>query len=712
MQETRSAEVVASFDVFEVDLRAGELRKQGRRIKLQEQPFRVLAFLLERAGEVVTREELQAKLWPADTFVDFDHSINSAVARLRDALSDRAEDPRFVETVSKRGYRFKAPVRLGPRVPGRPAPQPAIPDPVPVLSQAAGKIWMGAAFSFALFSAILAIGVLRRPGADRQLSRIEVVPLVSLRGFQATPAFSPTGTLVAFRQTDGVRNTGIYTAAVGGDTSVEISRNPGDCCPIWSPNGEQIAFTRYSGKRFSIYTVRALGGTERRVYEGTASLGSGISWSPDGRFLAFPESSSANPTRSTLSLLSLADLTTRALTSPPPGWLDHEPAFSPDRTRIAFIRSTVAGVSNDVYVMPAGGGEPKRLTFDNRPIMGPPTWTADGREIVFSSDRSATTGLWRVSPEDRTLRPVAAPVGGAKWPSIPATGNSLVYEQWVSRANIWQLDLKDEKHYQRPPAPLITEKGYKMRPELSPDGKKIAFESDRLGFWDIWTCDVDGAKCDQVTDLHGTAGRARWSPSGHYIAFEFHPGERSEIYVVEVPGGVPHPVQTIPGADNLSPSWSRDGKWLYFASKHGAEPFEIWKMQFPGGRAARLTRNGGISPEESADGRYLYYAKFEQGGVWRMPLEGGDETEVLTDVDSSSWPNWALRPKGIYYLRCGKFPRVSIDFLDFSSGKKSPIWAFEREPGWGLSVSNDGKSIVYVQTEFSESNLMLVKNFR
>src|SRR6266568_9395653 len=106
MSETRFAEAMVCFDVFQLDLRAGELRRAGRRVKLQEQPFRVLFLLMERAGEVVTREELREKLWPADTFVDFDHGLNSAVARLREALRDSAEKPRFIETVAKRGYRF------------------------------------------------------------------------------------------------------------------------------------------------------------------------------------------------------------------------------------------------------------------------------------------------------------------------------------------------------------------------------------------------------------------------------------------------------------------------------------------------------------------------------------------------------------------------------------------------------------------------------
>jgi Tol biopolymer transport system component/DNA-binding winged helix-turn-helix (wHTH) protein len=697
------------FDNFEIDPRAGELRKDGERVKLQEQPFRVLTLLLQRPGELVTREELRQNLWPADTFVDFDHGLNSAVARLREGLGDSADKPRYIETIAKRGYRF-----IGPLTRSAPAavslPTPVVPDKAPLVRHASGTVWISASLCLALIF-VTAAWTMHRANPDAKLAHIEVVPL-GFRGFQATPAFSPDGSLVAFRQSDGASNTGIYAAVVGGEKSLQLTNDPGDCCPTWSPDGRQIAFTRYSGRSVSIYIVPALGGAAHRVYDGLASMGAGVSWSPDGRSIAFAESSAENPTRAVISLLALADSSITAITSPPAGSLDHEPAFSPDGNQIAFVRSTVAGVSNDVFVMPSKGGDALRLTFDNHPIMGPPTWTADSREIVFSSDRSATMGLWRISAAGGALRPVAGPAGEAKWPSIPAKGNLLVYEQALSKFNVWRLNLKDLTHHAAPPSALISEKGDKMRPDFSPDGKKVAFESDRLGFWDIWTCDVDGTNCVQATALHGTAGRARWSPNGRYIAFEFHPKERSEIYMVEVPGGTPHLVPTIPGADNLSPEWSRDGKWLYFASKSGNDPFQLWKMPVQGGSPTRLTRNGGISPVESPDGRYLYYCKYERGGLWRMPLQGGEESEMLSDIEGGGWPNWALSPNGIYFLKFGKFPVTSIEFYDFTTGKTLPVWTLEKDPGWGLSLSQDGKSIVYIQNEFAESDIMLVKNFQ
>ena len=118
---------IARFGVFELDLSAGELRKNGRKLRLQEQPFQILALLLERAGNVVTREELRQKLWPADTFVDFDHGLNTAVNKLREVLGDSASSPRFIETLARRGYRFIAPAQIGAQSNAQPATQPATP---------------------------------------------------------------------------------------------------------------------------------------------------------------------------------------------------------------------------------------------------------------------------------------------------------------------------------------------------------------------------------------------------------------------------------------------------------------------------------------------------------------------------------------------------------------------------------------------------------
>jgi len=125
----------------------------------------------------------------------------------------------------------------------------------------------------------------------------------------------------------------------------------------------------------------------------------------------------------------------------------------------------------------------------------------------------------------------------------------------------------------------------------------------------------------------------------------------------------------------------------------------------------QITRHGGISAVESANGRYLYYSKFEQGGVWRMAIEGHDEAQIL-DIGGDDWPDWALTPQGIYFFAFARFSHPTIQFLDFASGKTHPVLTLERKPGWGLSISSDGKSLIYPQDEFEESNLMMVENFK
>src|SRR5215472_14297630 len=198
---------VIRFAKFEVDLHAGELRKNGRRIRLQDQPFQVLAMLLEHPGEIVTREEIRQKLWLADTFVDFDHGLNSAVGRLRDALNDSASTPRFIETVPRRGYRFIA--QLG-------VESPAAEEPITTEFRYSRATVAVATAGFAL---LLGLGIWWRlpKRAESSLSTIEVAPLAGLPGYEGGAAFSPDGHQVAFHVMNGRDNSGIFVALVGGE---------------------------------------------------------------------------------------------------------------------------------------------------------------------------------------------------------------------------------------------------------------------------------------------------------------------------------------------------------------------------------------------------------------------------------------------------------------------------------------------------------------
>ena len=693
------------FEVFEVDLQAAELRKRGQKVKLQEQPLRVLAMLLERPGEVVTREEMRQKLWPADTFVDFDHGLNSAVARLREALEDSADEPHFVETVPRQGYRF-----IGHMDVAAPSDQTKAPEAQKAESARAASRNRFIA-SLTCVAVLISIGAwwLIRSRANPSLASVELTPLAGMPGYEIGPAFSPDGSQVAFLEIEG-QNSGIYTALVGGEKPLRLTRSSSDCCPAWSPDHRQVAFMRSEEKEVGIYAVGAFGGTERRLYTLPRPAYFGLSWSPDGKTLAFPETSSGSA-ESHIILLSLADSTKRVLTYPPDDSRDWAPEFSPDGSQVAFIRGTIAGVVNDVFVIPVTGGEAKRLTFDQCPTFGI-TWTQDGREVVLSSKRGGQPSLWRVSASGGTPQPVAGAGSPAEQPSVARKGELLAYQQEMGKDDIARINLIDSEHAQGPPTVVISEKGSKLRPRFSPAGSKIAFESDRLGSEEIWICDSAGGNCAQLTSLHGTAGTAAWSPDGRFLAFEYHPSERAEIYVVELPSGVPQLVKTIPGADNLAPSWSHDGKWIYFASKQDGAPFQTWKIPFKGGPPVQVTKNGGIGAIESADGLSLYYSKYETGGVWKMPSNGGQETKVLDQPHAGGWFDWALAEKGVYFMKSSKLLETTINYFDFSTQKTTTVATLDKPIGWGLALAPDGKSVLYVETEFAQSNIILVKNFR
>jgi DNA-binding winged helix-turn-helix (wHTH) protein len=257
---------VVRFADFEVDVRVGELRKHGRRLRLQEQPLRILAMLLERPGELVTREEMRLSLWPADTFVDFDHGLNSAVARLRERLNDSADAPRFVETVPRRGYRFIGQVK-------EPGPAPAPPDVTavaqdPRLFLRAGFHRAWGAFGSVLFVFLLL--VLRTHGSPSKkaapsLPPPEIIPLAGLAGYEVGPSFSPDGNQVAFTEINGRQNSGIYTSIVGGEGSLRLTSNRGDCCVAWSPDGTTISRTSAWFRRSEAQNAGSIQPRERRI---------------------------------------------------------------------------------------------------------------------------------------------------------------------------------------------------------------------------------------------------------------------------------------------------------------------------------------------------------------------------------------------------------------------------------------------------------------
>ena len=260
----------ARFGPFEVDLQTHELWKFGTRLKLVGQPFEILAMLLSRPGKLVTRDELRNRLWPSDTFVDFNHGLNAAVNKLRESLSDSADDPRYIETLPRRGYRFRADVEWLHN--GSPIVPAALPKPVAVIASPSGavsetseqpalapvdpeivrdSIHPRILLVAGLIGAILVVGVVlpqifkghdAKPVAHVMVER--TAPLIPVSNTSG-PAFSPDGNYVTFfREHSSMADSGIYVTTVGSDQLLQLTNNDDDCCPVWSPDGHWIAFTR------------------------------------------------------------------------------------------------------------------------------------------------------------------------------------------------------------------------------------------------------------------------------------------------------------------------------------------------------------------------------------------------------------------------------------------------------------------------------------
>lgn len=344
-----------------------------------------------------------------------------------------------------------------------------------------------------------------------------------------------------------------------------------------------------------------------------------------------------------------------------------------------------------------------------------PTWTEDGREIVFSSKRSGTSALWRIPASGGESQPLEFGSDDSIEPCISPRGHRLAYMRFPLDVNIYRAVLPDAKHPENTTAPFLASTRQDADGQVSPNSKRIAFDSDRSGNTrEIWVCDLDGANCVQVTSLGTWARIPRWSPDGKQIVFEASSGGKTSIYTVDpesraVRGVVPNPWE------ERAPSWSSDGRWIYFASKRSGA-WQIWRSPAEGGASLQITKHGGFRPFQSPDSRFVYYETgTEVPGVWRVPSEGGEESSVLDQPNIQMADNWALVDDGIYFIQFdlhGQKPGAIL-FYDFATKQVRTTVKLGTNHilNEGLTVSPDKRSFFYNVWEHSAGDIMLVENF-
>ena len=726
MKDAVSTPKVVRFGAYEVDLRSAELRKSGVKVRLTGQPFQILAILLEHPGELVTREELQKRLWPADTFVDFDRGLNAAINRVREALGDSAENPRFVETLPRRGYRFIGQVERAEQA-------CSTESQASVSGQKDGIAGRGWKTGIAVGSVMLLIawGLLFFPIArhwlislfthQSQPQPLEAVPLTALPGQEISPSFSPDGSQVAFGWEGETNGAGfdLYVKVIGTDKPLRLTNHPAPWLGVaWSPDGHNIAVHRLATEDPGIFLVPALGGPERKLASTNNPAAwppdAAISWSPDGKQLAFADHFPFVGYSTQLFLLSLDTLERKQIATGCE-WA-REPGFSPFRDSLVYV-CIRDDWDTSLNLLELRGGKNQRLFGGPQWIQGP-TWARDGARTIFSSGSSfsplAGGELWQITL-GQTASPEKVPgVHDVTSPVVSSAGNRLAYVQSRINGNIWRVDLNGAKAHARI---LVTSTREQYGPFISPDGRRVVFMSNRSGTNEIWVCDSDGGNAQQMTSLGaGMTGTPRWSSDGKQIAFDSRVGGEANVYVMDANGGVPRKLETGTRMNSL-PSWSHDGRWIYFASGLTNSSLTVWRVAATGGRAVQLTKTASSMPIESPDGQYVYFVRFTEGKfrLWRMRPDGGGESMVdaIPTLRSDGYDWWPVE-SGIYFYQNTGI-KTELDFLDLRTSRIRRIYTFDKPPApWhgGLSVSPDGKWLLYSRIDEAASDLMLVENFR
>jgi len=455
----------------------------------------------------------------------------------------------------------------------------------------------------------------------------------------------------------------------------------------------------------NLYVVSALGGPERKLRSTRLpyQVAAQINWSPDGKWISFDDPLPDRP-GDRMFLLSTENLDVTPVPHNPSCL--HEANLSFSRTPNDFLYLCVRNLSEfEVYSL-SGLGGPSQLVTKFTDFPNGLAWSLGGSRLVIGELTERESQLVEFSiPGGSPRRLLGAP--GAVWPALSAQGDKLAYSLPANRVNIWQKDLL---HPDLPAIKLITSTRQQGAAQFSPDGKHIAFTSNRAGPWNLWMQDTDGNNLVRITDLSVDVYAPEWSPDGKQLAFDFRRSGQNEIDIVDISERVPRKLATnVPQI--ASPSWSRDGKWIYFRSLESVG-HKIYRCPSRGGDALPLvTLPDGANVIESFDGNSLYFAKrIANTTLAVLPLNGASAPSDVPGIPAIGDAGmWTVVPNGIYFVPHDD-PR-SLHYYDFSNKNTRQIFAIEKDFAGGLSISPDGRYILYAQMEEENSDIMLVDHF-
>lgn len=539
-----------------------------------------------------------------------------------------------------------------------------------------------------------------------------VAPLFSEAGEKGAAVFSPDGRLVVFPWSGGNGTSMyLYVQMVGSHAQpLRLTNIPGEWTTVaWSPDGESIVFTRSSNASddfdSGIYVVPALGGAERELHRAPKGMTDAcVSWSRDGQELAFAE---GNRIDYQLLLLTLATGDVRVV--PGVGKMvtaSCAVAFSPDGESIAHVSGESVGAV-DVYVIARGGGAPKRITRDSKPIYGI-AWDSDGRSLFIASARDDVFALWRVQIAGGQVERLSIGTQNAMFPNVSRDGSLLSFLVSSNVSSVWAADIRADGTIT--PTRLIESNGEDGQPQLSPDSSRIVFSSTRTGTSQIWLAGWDGSHPEQLTSVHAIAGTPHWSPNGEFVAFDVHEGKHAGIYIVRPRVGTPKRV-TPSDYEAVEPVFSRDGRFIYFLSNRSGD-WQVWKIPISGGGAVQVTSNGGMRLRESVTGDRLYWiTTFEKPRIWTMSADGSDKPAMLDGMPTvRSGYDWAVGRRGIYFLNADPDPAsIELQFFDFATKNVRTLYRLQQQPDeWhgGIDISPDERRVVLTLRDTRGPELM------
>ena len=711
VDSTNGSEMSATrrFGVFEVDLRAGELRRNGIKIKLQEQPFQVLAALLGQPGQVVTREELRNRLWPADTYVDFDHSLNAAIRRLRDALGDSAENPTFVETVARRGYRFLAPVSA-------PTNGHALAEGVRLLSpqseSASGfRHWPIAALVSALVLILVGLGIglflAPHPPAPGRTIRLTANPLGDP---VRAAAISRDGRHLAFAD-----QTGLYLRQVDtGETHpVTLPEGVSAACISWAPDNDHLVLALdVPNQLTSLWEVSVLGGNARKIVD----KGFRPSISPNGKQIAFV---AGEPLHQRIWLAGLSGEMPRELIGEE-GDLFGTISWSPDGRKIAYTtakftygygtKATIAVADLSDYSL-AGGRVRATTILSLTGLDGPMLWAPDGRLIYTLEEprpRSDDSNLWSVRL-DRQFKPTTAPVRLTNDPgavfaiSASADSKRIAYIKGAPQPDVYVAKIEPSGTLQEPQR-LTLDDRRDLPYDWTTDNKAVIFVSDRTGSFSIYKQAID----QTVPELLATGNQAlvqpRLSPDGTQIIYLLNPSgsdENFEVPLMSMPlaGGAAHEITRAKWISNHQCARAPATVCIYsIVSDAGLTFFRFDPLGSPGPQVYQvkdnipLLYNWTLSP----DGKTLAIVKSkrsnEEPKIHLVSLEGAPERWLTVQgCMGIDYLDWAADSQSLWASTGGDKENVLLR-IDLK-GKAHPVWRPRNiTVNWAIP-SRDGKLV-------------------